>query len=60
MQTVIKVPILTELTPQQVLLMKLLESLGAFNIRGGSITINFDYEGNITGVDKKEHFKVRK
>jgi hypothetical protein len=58
MQTVIKVPILTELTPQQVLLIKMLESIKAFDIKSGSITIHFNANGQIVNIEKKEFFKI--
>lgn len=37
-------------------MMGLLESVGAFSIRGGSVTINFDTRGKVSSIDKKEHF----
>ena len=37
---------------------QLLESVGAFNIRSGSLTIHFDNIGQIASVDKHEHFKL--
>ena len=40
------------------LMIGLLDSVGAFNIRGGSITINFDKAGAISSIDKKEHFNA--
>lgn len=39
---------------------KLLESVGAFNIRSGSIKINFDSLGCIGSVEKMEYFKPEK
>lgn len=53
-----QVPILTKLTPQQVILIKLLESINAFEIKSGSITIHFDSNGKIVNIEKKEHYKV--
>lgn len=38
--------------------MKLLESIGAFQIRSGSVTIHFDALGGIGSVDKQEHYKA--
>lgn len=38
----------------------LLDSVGAFNIRSGSITINFDGLGCIGSVEKHEYFKADK
>ena len=37
---------------------KLLESVGAFSIKGGSITIQFDRLGQIVSLDKQEHFRL--
>lgn len=37
---------------------KLLESIGSFEIKGGSITIHFDNLGCIGAVDKFEKFKI--
>jgi len=37
---------------------KLLESIGAFDLRSGSITIHFDALGAIGSVDKQEHFRA--
>jgi hypothetical protein len=39
-------------------LIGLLESIKAFDIRGGSITIKFDNEGKIKVVEKKEYFEA--
>ena len=38
--------------------MKLLETIGAFEIKSGSITIHFDNIGGIGAVDKLEKYKV--
>lgn len=38
-------------------LFALLESLGAFAIRNGSVTINFDSMGAISSVNKHETFR---
>jgi hypothetical protein len=40
------------------LMIGLLESVGAFNVRNGSVTINFDRMGAISSIDKKEHFNA--
>ncbi len=37
--------------------MKLLESIGAFDLRSGSVTIHFDSLGGIGSIDKQEHFR---
>lgn len=37
-------------------LIGLLESVKAFDIRGGNITIHFNKDGLIQGLDKKEYF----
>ena len=58
MNNIITVPILTELSPQQVYLMKLLESLRVFDIKNGSVTIHFNGTGQIVNIEKKEHYKV--
>lgn len=57
-QNIVSVPILTELTTQQVVLIKLLESVKAFDIKSGSITIHFNGNGQIVNIEKKEYFKV--
>ncbi len=36
---------------------KMLDSVGAFNIKAGSVTINFDQEGQIKGIKKEEMFR---
>lgn len=38
--------------------MKMLESIDAFAIRNGSITVHFDNLGRIVKIDKHEAFKV--
>lgn len=38
--------------------MGLLESLSVFDIKNGSILIHFNSLGEITGVEKKEFFRV--
>ena len=38
--------------------MKIMESVGAFNLKRGAITIEFDYEGQIKDIKKYEHFHV--
>lgn len=55
---IVQVPILTELTPQQVMLIKLLESIKAFDMKSGSITIHFNSNGQIVNIERKEFFKV--
>lgn len=37
-------------------LIGLLDSVNAFNIKSGSVTIHFNALGQIVGVDKQEHF----
>lgn len=37
--------------------MQLLESIGIFDIRNGSVTINFDTIGGITNVEKKQVYR---
>lgn len=39
-------------------LIGVLESINAFDIRNGSITINFDHLGQIKAVDKRENFHL--
>lgn len=60
MQTIITgsiaVPILTELTPQQLILIKLLESIKLSEIREGSVTIHIG-NGQIQKIEKKEFYK---
>ena len=61
-------PTLVYLTPEEAELfvefqkrfafINLLDSLKVFEIRTGSATINFDKDGQITSVEKREHFKV--
>ncbi len=36
---------------------KMLDSIGAFNIKAGSITLDFDKEGQIKGINKQEMFR---
>lgn len=38
-------------------LIKLLESIGAFDIKNGSITLNFGPAGEIGSVDKNIHYR---
>lgn len=38
--------------------MQLLESINAFDIRNGSVTIHFNAEGGIGSVEKQQHFKL--
>ena len=40
-------------------LIGLLDSIGAFDIKSGSVTIHFDSLGNIGSVDKHQHYKPR-
>lgn len=35
----------------------LMDSLGAFNLKNGSITLNFDNQGQIKAVKKEELFR---
>lgn len=39
-------------------LIKLLESLGVFDIKSGSVEIHFTAQGEIGSVDIHKHFKV--
>lgn len=39
-------------------LIELLTSIGAFDIRGGSVTIHFDSLGRIKVIDKNEQFRA--
>lgn len=39
-------------------LIGLLDSVGAFNIEGGSVTIHFDKAGQIKSVDKHQYYKA--
>lgn len=38
--------------------MQLLESIGAFDIRSGSITIHFDNLGGVGSVDTNRHYRL--
>lgn len=38
-------------------LIGLLESVGAFDVKSGSVTIHFDAMGQIGSVDKHQHFR---
>lgn len=38
-------------------LIGLLESIGAFDLRSGSVTIHFDHLGQVGGIDKQQHFR---
>lgn len=40
------------------LFMKLLESVGAFTIKSGSITIHFDNLGGVANVETKNFYKL--
>lgn len=40
------------------LFMKLLESIGAFEIKSGFLTIHFDNLGGIGSVDVQRHYKL--
>jgi len=40
-------------------LVELLESIGAFDVKGGSISIHFSHLGEIVGVDKHEHYNAK-
>ena len=56
------------ITPEEALLwlqfqkrfsfMQLLEKIGAFDIKGGSLEIHFDNLGGIAKVDLHQHYKV--
>ena len=37
---------------------ELLESVKAFDLRGGSIQIHFDAMGQIVSVEKREHYRL--
>lgn len=37
--------------------MELLQSIDAFKLKSGSITIHFDSEGQIASIEKKQHYK---
>ena len=39
-------------------IVQLLESVGAFDIQNGSVTINFDSQGNAASVDTRKHVRV--
>lgn len=57
-----------ELTPEDAVLfvqfqkrftfMKLLESVGAFDLKPGTLTVSFDNFGQIRSVDVQRHFKL--
>ena len=38
-------------------LVKLLEELGAFDVKNGSVEIHFDSFGGIGSVDKRQHYR---
>lgn len=40
------------------IMMQLLESLGVFDIKSGSVTIHFDKDGKIGGVDVNKKYKL--
>lgn len=40
-------------------LIELLESVGAFDVKSGSITIHFSSIGGIISITKEEHFSPR-
>lgn len=37
---------------------KMLDSIGAFNVRAGSITLDFDKDGQVKGIKKEEMFRL--
>lgn len=39
-------------------LVQLLESIKAFDIKNGSVTLHFDSYGKIASIDKNEHLRV--
>lgn len=39
-------------------MVKLLDSLGVFGIRSGSVTLHFTATGEIGSVDKLQHFRI--
>jgi hypothetical protein len=42
---------------KQYALIKALESIGAFRVRSGSVTVHFDSNGLIGSLDKVEHYR---
>lgn len=38
-------------------LIQLLESIGAFNVKSGSVTIHFNALGQIGSIDKQQHYR---
>lgn len=42
------------------LLIELLDSIGTFNLKSGSVTIHFDSLGGIVSINKEEHFSPNK
>lgn len=51
---------LTEEEAKMFVTMQLLRSLGVFDIKAGSVTIHFDKQGGIGGVDVKKTYNLQK
>lgn len=39
---------------------KLMESINAFDVKSGSVTIHFNNLGEIASVDKQQHYRLQK
>lgn len=39
-------------------LVGLLDNIGAFDLKGGSVQIHFDSFGQIRSIDKQQHYKL--
>lgn len=49
---------ITEQEAKLFVMMQLLQSLGVFDIKSGSVTIHFDKDGKIGSVDINKTYKV--
>jgi len=49
---------LTEEEAKMFIMMQLLRSLGVFDIKSGSVTIHFDKEGKIGGVETRKKYTL--
>ncbi len=49
---------ITDIDAKTFIMMRLLQSLGVFDIKSGSVEIHFTATGEIGGVDLHKHVKV--
>ena len=61
-------PTIVYLTPSDAMLfvefqkryafIELMESVKAFDLRSGSVTVHFDSQGQIVSIEKREHYRM--